>query len=151
MITMRPAVAEDALYLFEWRNDAETQAASRSTAPVSQEEHNRWVMMNVMQGYPQHLVLIAEAEHHRIGVVRFDTDKRDLMAFEVGITIAPQHRGQGFSGDVLREACSYMGEFTLNAEVKRENTISRKLFERCGFEEIGRSGGYLQFRKEPTR
>lgn len=148
---MRPAGADDATFLFKWRNDETTQAASRSTAPVSEEEHSRWMMMNVMQGYPQHLVMIAEAEHHRIGVVRFDTDKRDLMAFEVGITIAPQHRGHGFSGDVLREACSYMGEFTLNAEVRRENTVSRKLFERCGFEEIGRSSGYLQFRKEPTR
>jgi RimJ/RimL family protein N-acetyltransferase len=151
VIRMRPAQASDADYLFDWRNDERTMAMSRSTAPVSAEEHSRWMMMNVTQGYPQHLVMIAESDHHRVGVVRFDTDKRDLMAFDVSITIAPQHRGQGFSLDVLREACSYMSEFTLKAEVRQENTASRKLFERCEFEEVGRGGGYLQFRKEPVR
>lgn len=150
-MTVRPATADDGDLLLAWRNDPETQAASRSTAPVSEEEHSRWMMMHVAQGYPQHLVLIAEDDHHRIGVVRFDADRRDVMSFEVGITIAPEYRGQGFSPNVLRQACSYMGEFTLNAEVRRESTISRKLFERCGFEEISRSSGYLQFRKEPAR
>lgn len=151
-ISVRPAAAKDGEMLFRWRNDPDTMAASRSTAPVSQEEHKRWMEFNVLYGYPQHLVMIAEDDQdHPLGVIRFDSQRSDVMKFEVSITMAPTIRGRGLAAPVLRQACSYMGEFTINAEVKRDNTASRKLFESCGFEEIGRSSGYLQFRKEPSR
>lgn len=150
MIKIRPAHSGDSDKLFAWRNDPVTQANSHSTAPVPQDAHARWMMMNVLQGYPAHCVLIAEADFGQVGVVRFDSRKSDGMHYEVGITIAPEHRGKGLASSVLSEACDYMSEFTIHAEVKKENLPSRKLFERCGFEEVARSSGYLNYRKEPT-
>lgn len=153
MITLRPANAGDSERLFAWRNDPETQAASVSTAPVSREDHKRWMEFNVQYGYPQHLVMIAESDDMTkpIGVVRFDSQKRDLMKFDVSITMAPAYRGMRLGERVLHDACAYMSEFTIDAMVKSDNTSSRRLFASCGFEEIGRSSGYLQFRKEPAR
>lgn len=150
MIRLRPANGGDSERLFGWRNDPETQANSRSTAPVPRDAHARWMMMNVMQGYPAHLVMIAEAEQlGSVGVVRFDSHKQDGMHYDVGITIAPEYRGEGLATPVLTEACEYMSEFTLHAEVKMDNVASRRLFERCGFEEVSRSSDYLILEREP--
>lgn len=151
MIKIRPANEMDSNLLFAWRNDPVTQACSRSTAPVAREDHERWMKFNVLQGYPQHLVMMAETQTGTVGTVRFDAARDDLMTFEVSITIAPKYRNKGLASSVLSEACSYMGEYTINAEVKHENTASRRLFEGCGFEEIGRSSGYLSYRREPVR
>jgi RimJ/RimL family protein N-acetyltransferase len=151
MIMMRPATPADSDLLFAWRNDPGTQAASRSTAPVPREDHERWMQFNVAYGYPQHLVMIADSDIGSLGVVRFDMDKADVLACEVSITIAPEHRGKGMAKDILSQACGYMHEYRIDAEVKHENIGSRRLFERCGFEEIGRSSGYLRYRMEPVR
>lgn len=151
MIDLRPATMMDSDKLFAWRNDPVTQACSRSTAPVPRADHDRWMKFNVLLGYPQHIVLIADSEFGAVGVVRFDAEKNDALSYEVSITIAPNHRGKGVARGILHTACGYMDEYTINAEVKSDNTKSRHIFEQCGFEEIGRSNGYLQYRKEPAR
>ena len=147
---LRPATMHDSDLLFSWRNDPVTCANSRSTAAVPREDHDRWMQFNVLMGQPEHAVIIADSELGGIGVVRFDAAKNDLMAYEVSLTIAPEARGQGIGLVILDNACSHFSEFALTAEVRHDNIASRKVFERCGFDEIGRSGGFLQYRKEPV-
>lgn len=149
MIRIRPATADDSEQLLAWRNDPMTQAMSKSTAPVMPDAHARWMMMHVMQGYPAHLVMIAENDLGALGVVRFDCQKNDTMHYDVGITMNPKYRGRGIAKGVLSQACNLMDEFTIHADVRKENAASRHLFERCGFEEVSRSSGYINYRKEP--
>jgi len=149
-MTLRLATAKDSDNLFAWRNDPVTQACSRSTAPVARDEHERWMTGNVMLGFPEHMVLIAESERGPLGVVRFDGIKGDDLALAVSITIAPKHRGQGLARGILSEACASMSDYTIHAEVRKENRASRRLFARCGFDEIGRSGDFLSYRREPV-
>lgn len=152
-ITLRQATQDDSDRLFAWRNDPLVQANSRSTAPVTREQHAHFMQFYVNYGYPQHLVLIAEKEdsHAPVGVVRFDGNRRDVMRFEVSISVAAPYRGQGMAAPMLRDACQYMSEYTIDAHVRQENTPSRRLFESCGFEEVGSDHGVLHYRKEPTR
>lgn len=150
MIDLRPATMFDSDDLFAWRNDPVTQACSRSTAAVSREEHDRWMKFNVLLGYPQHIVLIAYSEFGSVGVVRFDASRDDLMSYEASITIAPKHRGNGVAEGILHTACGYMGEYTIRAEVRADNTASRKVFERCGFREVGSDDGFIEYWKGPT-
>lgn len=150
---LRLATEEDSDVLFAWRNDPTTQAASKSTAPVSREDHERWMKFNVLIGYPEHRVLIGDDGYSKLGVVRFDASKDDLMAFDVSITVAPERRGDGIGVAMLREACSFMTDFELRAEARRENAASRKIFERCGFTEtryVGSGHGFVNFVKEPV-
>lgn len=149
MIDLRPANFRDADNLFAWRNDPVTLACSRSTAVIPREDHDRWMQFNVMQGYPEHIVLMAETEHGSVGVVRFDAERGDTMSFKASITMAPKHRGEGLARDILAEACGYMQEYTINAEIRRDNVASRRIFERCGFEQIGSDHGFLNYRREP--
>jgi RimJ/RimL family protein N-acetyltransferase len=150
MINLRPATLADADRLFAWRNDPVTCANSRSTAPVPREDHDRWMQFNVLMGQPEHAVIIAEGDLGCVGVVRFDAAKNDLMSYEASITIAPGARGRGIARPILAEACGFFSDFAITAEIRHDNVASRKVFERCGFDEIGRSSGFLQYRKEPV-
>lgn len=150
MIELRPANLEDADRLFEWRNDPVTLSCFRSTASVPREDHDIWMKFNVALGYPEHIVLMADSENGSVGVVRFDAVRSDVMSYDASITVAPKHRGKGLSLPMLAYACGYMHEYTINAEIRRENTASRKTFERCGFERIGSADGFVNYRREPA-
>ncbi len=149
MIDLRAATLADADRLFAWRNDPITCANSRSTGAVAREDHDRWMKFNVAQGYPQHMVMIAESDTGSIGVVRFDAERRDVMRYEVSITLAPEHRGFGLGRPVLAQACAYMPDFSLSAVIRTNNTASRKIFAECGFEETGSDHGFVTCRRQP--
>lgn len=149
MIGLRPASMGDADTLFAWRNDPLTLACSRSTAAVPREDHNHWMQFNVAQGYPLHLVLIAESTVDKIGVVRFDTVRSDVMSFDVSLTIAPRYRGKRMAAGILDEACRYMAEYTLNATIRSSNVASQRVFERCGFDLVGGDDDFRNYRKQP--
>lgn len=149
MISLRPAMPKDADDLFAWRNDPVTLACFRSTAAVPREDHDQWMRFNVMHGYPEHIVLIAENYEGKLGVVRFDAEKNDTMTFEASITMAPAHRGKGLAGTVLAQACCYMTEYTINADIRRDNYRSRNIFAQCGFDLVGQKDGFVQYRREP--
>lgn len=149
MIDIRPATINDAEKLFAWRNDPVTCANSRSTATVPRDVHDRWMKYNVVQGYPEHIILIADSDAGSIGVVRFDAVKDDLMSYEASITLASSCRGRGTARSILAEACSYMPEYSIYAEIKPQNWASRRIFEECGFCEIGSDHHLIRYRREP--
>lgn len=147
MISLRAATMQDADRLFAWRNDPVTLAGSKSTAPVPRSDHNQWMTLNVLYGYPEHIVLMAHDQAAPVGVVRFDALKSDVMQYKASLTIAPQHRGLGYSYPVLAEACAYMTDYTVLADIRKDNTASRKAFERCGFRETGSDDHFVFYRK----
>lgn len=149
MTRLRPATMNDADDLFAWRNDAETLACSRSTVAIEREDHQRWMQFNVQHGYPAHMVMVAENEYGKLGVVRFDADRSDGMVYEASITIAPKHRGRGYSLEILSQACAYMHESILDAEIRRDNLRSRRIFGECGFELTDSIGDFVYYRREP--
>jgi RimJ/RimL family protein N-acetyltransferase len=149
MLELRPATVADSESLFAWRNDPVTMACSKSTAPVSREDHDRWMKFSVAQGYPEHIVLMADDGPASVGVVRFDSSRRDEMVYHASITVAPQHRGRGYSALMLALACSYMPEYAIRAEIRANNTVSRKTFERCGFHEVGADQGFITYERGP--
>lgn len=149
MTFLRPATMKDADNLFNWRNDPLTQACFKSTAAVSREDHNQWMQFSVQQGYPQHIVMIAEDENYgSIGVVRFDA-QNDVLTYGVSVTMAPGLRGRGMAQDALSQACAYMHEYRLDAEIRKSNIRSRAIFRKCGFELAGESGDFVTYRREP--
>ena len=148
---LRAATMADSNMLFIWRNEPSTRAVSRHTEEISREDHDAWMRTHVDRGFPWHQVLIAKSEQRNYGVVRFDADTKDTknMAFEVSITVSPFNRGLGFGQQILTKACKKFSGFPLLAEIKDDNIASRKLFERCGFKEIGSDQDFIQYRREP--
>lgn len=150
MIHMRQATLNDADALFYWRNDPVTCANSKSTAAVPREDHDRWMQFNVTQGYPSHLVLMAESDIGCIGVVRFDATRGDVMTYEASITVAPRARGHGLAKEILTRACGYMADYTLDAVIRVDNIPSRRAFEACGFEEVEIDHHFIKYRRDPV-
>jgi RimJ/RimL family protein N-acetyltransferase len=149
VLDVRPATMADTDLLFGWANDATTRAWSKSTQPISREEHERWMSLNVLTGYPAHWVMIAHNDFGDVGVVRFDMVKGDVMSYEVSITIGSDHRGKGYGCNALERACQIMFDSTLIAEIKSSNMASRRIFEHCGFEAESRSSTSIIYRREP--
>lgn len=157
-VSLRLATMADRDDLLRWRNDDATCRASRSTAKVSDADHDRWMKSHVVRGFPDHLVLIAEPSRviAKLGVIRLD--RNSWMAwYEVSITVAPEHRGNGVGTSMLKAVCDFSGHHTLKARIRMENSASRNIFGRCGFlVEAGGSqdwpgnynSGIIQYRRE---
>lgn len=141
---LRKATLADADLLLAWRNDPETRANSRNGNPITKDEHAAWMKRAVDPGHQDQLVLIAYDSRGPIGVLRFSG--RDHDNYEVSIAIAPTRRGEGLGFRVLKLGCDAMKGF-LVAEIKSVNLPSRKIFEKCGFEEISEHGGYMLYRR----
>lgn len=145
---MRHAVMEDSEDLFRWRNDPVTQAAFKSTAPVSREAHNEWMWRHVRYGGADHIVLIGITDNgEKAGVVRFEA--RSDLEYEVSLTVAPEHRGHGCAAEILMMGVTGMPEFAINAEIRTENRASQNVFAVCGFRQVGSDKNFLKYRRGP--
>lgn len=133
-IRMRRATEKDCLLFFHWKNDPVTLANSFQSDPVSLENHTAWFTRALQN--PALLLLIGETvEGIPVGQVRFDTTEQKAV---VGITVAPEFRGQKLGTSLLKAGCEYYHAlFPVNpvdAFIKTENTASRKVFAAAGFE-----------------
>jgi spore coat polysaccharide biosynthesis predicted glycosyltransferase SpsG/RimJ/RimL family protein N-acetyltransferase len=132
LLRARRATRSDARVLFDWRNDPQTRAASRSSGTLDWGGHVRWVEGTVEQ--PARQLLIVEDDIGRpVGTVRWD--RRD-DGWEVSITTAPAERGRGLGREILaagEEALADARPGRLIATVHRDNAASRHLFARAGY------------------
>lgn len=149
MFDLRIAQMGDADKLFAWANDADTRAWSKSSAVIERSAHDNWMQLYVAQGYPAHLVLIADSDFGPVGTLRFDAAKNDVMSYYVSITVAPEHRGRRYGGAMLDLGCKMMPEVTLLADVKDGNAGSHAIFQKAGFSELSRRGQYTRYCREP--
>jgi UDP-2,4-diacetamido-2,4,6-trideoxy-beta-L-altropyranose hydrolase len=127
-VRVRPAVAEDARHLFEWRNHPAIRRASRSSAPLEWAAHNLW-LAGVL-GDPTRVLLIGESAGEPVGVVRFDVSEE---AAQVSIYTVPGHEQRGTGTEVLAAAEAWLSTHRpdvrhLHAEVLGENASSHRLF-----------------------
>jgi ribosomal protein S18 acetylase RimI-like enzyme len=130
---VRIATQDDALVILAWRNDETTRAMSRNTDIVAKETHLAWFAKAIEN--PNLLILIGLKAEIPAGMARFDKIDEDL--WELNINIAPENRGRGIGKALLASAldnfyASHPGASVL-AQVKTENTSSKRLFESLRF------------------
>lgn len=143
-VTVRPATPDDSRRLFDWRNDPVTRAMSLTTDPVPWEVHTLW-FATVMNSRNRP-IFIGERDGVAIGMVRFDISG-DLA--EISVALAPEARGQRLATPLLRAAIAALHAqrpVAILAEVRPENTASRRAFLAAGFREEQPVDGILRFR-----
>lgn len=149
--TLRPATADDAAMLLEWRNDPLTRAASLDAGMIAPAAHFDWFAHALTD--PDRQILIAERDGAPAGMVRFDlvapeTARRGVPEGDpchgagshrrrvaVSIMLAPRMRGLGLGRGILEAAlaaCRFDGR-VLCARIRAGNTASLALFRACGF------------------
>jgi RimJ/RimL family protein N-acetyltransferase len=122
---IRPATKDDALLLFEWRNDESTRRMSKSKDVVRWEHHLDWLDRRLKMEHPNLFVF----EEDGTPVATFRIDENNLS-----YTVAPHHRNRGIAQRMLTEVRSRFG--CLRAEVYAENTASIKVAQSAGMDVV---------------
>lgn len=131
-IRLRPAESGDADRVLEWRNDAEAVRFSETGRAVDVEAHEAWFAARLED--PSTRIWIAERDGRPLGTVRIEVR---AAVGAVSIAVAPEWRGQGIGGRILRLVQDELeGDFqveSLTAVVRVDNAASLRLFEHAGF------------------
>lgn len=142
-VVLRAISMKDANMLMELINDAETEKMlGGSSFPVSFEGQEKWIAaQNGRTDVLRCIVALKENEKGIGTVILSDIDSKNGVA-QVHIKMDKQRgRGKGYGSDALNAIVNYaFDEMRLNciyADVLEYNTVSQKLFEKCGFHRDG--------------
>ena len=133
-LRLRRATMQDAEALFEWRNEPTARAMSYSSDPVSWSGHVRWLEARLAS--PHCLALLAEAQGLPVGQVRFDIEAdRAVLSYALDVLV----RGRGWSHWLVDSGVQLLRRqwptLAVHAHVKVENSASRRVFSRLGWQE----------------
>lgn len=134
-VHLRPARLADARLLFRWRNDPRTVATSISQNQVAWDEHVDWLRRKIADDAWRGWVAL-DADGDAIGLARFQ--REDESAWNIGVVIAPQRRGERLAPVVIREGCRRLtglsdAALKVVAVIRHDNIASIRSFERAGF------------------
>lgn len=138
-IELRPVRVQDLELLLAWRSNPVVYEEFREQeGPLDWEGHLEWFATRP-EGRRD---LIIEHDGRRVGVVGLSEDKEvSIYVGEVSLW------GEGVATTALRDAVKRFGD-GLHARIHRDNEASKRLFERCGFEQVG-AGEWLRYEFEP--
>src|SRR5690349_18636070 len=99
-MALRPAEPADALRLFTWRTDPETQAMSLHPGPQTLDEHRGW--LDRVLADPQVNLFIAELDGAPVGTGRLNWQGARRQLAEVSVTVAPEARQRGHAAELIQ-------------------------------------------------
>lgn len=142
-LRLRALEPTDLDLLYAWENDATVWTVSDTAAPYS-----RQVLWQYLENYTgdiyqsrQLRLMIELNDGTAVGTVDFfHFDPLNNRA-ELGLLIAPEHRGNGYGQMALQLARDYaaqhIGMRQLYVYIRTDNTTCLKLFQNFGFEQCG--------------
>jgi spore coat polysaccharide biosynthesis protein SpsF len=149
-LVVRPATASDAEFFARCRSDPVAVRWSRSGRPVDPATHAQWFATALEQ--PRRRLRVAEVAGEAVGTLRVDVT---AAVGEVGIAVAPAHRGRGLATPMLRAlVADCAGDpqvVTLEAVVHPDNVASLRAFTRAGFAPVGDRDGFRLLRRPVRR
>ena len=134
-ITLRPATEADEALLLEWANDPVTRGAGFRPDLITADEHRRWFADRIRSATSR--LYIGMSGSTPVGQVRLDRLPDGRV--EVGIAVAPEARGRGMGGAILRRAMDEgrrdggLAARTFQARTRPHTAASRGLFRGAGF------------------
>jgi RimJ/RimL family protein N-acetyltransferase len=136
---VRPLERKDLELVLAWRSHpAIYEYAREQDGPLEWADHLAWFE----DRSPDRFDFVIHVDCRRVGVVSLGVD--DEVSIYLGDASA---RGSGVATASLEWLCSRFDDRTpLHAEIHAENEPSQRLFERAGFEEVEREGGWLVYR-----
>lgn len=141
-LKLRRAEEKDCRFLFDLRNEEEVRKNSFQMQPIPYEQHETWFRRKLSE--QQTKIFILEQGQQPVGQVRMDICGGKA---EISYALCKSARGHGYSKWMLSELelrareAGWCRGFT--AQVKRENTASRKIFRSLQYREIVMGFGYL--------
>ena len=133
MLSLRHAIEDDAIDIFNWRNDPFALKMTLRQDAISFDVHKKWFDDTLVD--KKVVMLIGVCNEERMGVCRFSTSD-DWDYADVSININPAYRGKGLGTIFLGQAITvYLQTHTqkLFARIKNSNQASIRIFEKCDF------------------
>lgn len=135
---LREVTTQDMTILFDWTNDPVTRKNSFQTEPVLWEEHIMWLNRKLNDENCFFYIMTDGDENY--GTIRLDYHQEESSAL-ISFSIDSKYRGHGLGNHLLALAEKKASEVstdnivikTLIGEVKKENVVSSKCFEKNGY------------------
>jgi UDP-2,4-diacetamido-2,4,6-trideoxy-beta-L-altropyranose hydrolase len=134
-IVLRPVRRDDCDLLWQWANEPAVRAVSFSSESIPWEQHVQWFESKI-NDESCHLFLAVNHRNAPFGQVKFDIQGKEAV---ISTTIAKDYRGLGYGSLLIELASRRLFEITgvsqINAYVKIDNDISKRAFEKAGYQE----------------
>lgn len=136
-ITIRPARTEDCKPLWELRNEESAREASLDSHPIPYEEHKKW-FAGKLKDKSTLIFMTLNGDSQPMGYARLNLSGEDA---EISVCVAPEFRRRRLGTSLIRKAAEEIikgGKVQrVLAQVKTNNEVSLKAFERGGFKRLG--------------
>jgi RimJ/RimL family protein N-acetyltransferase len=134
-VTLRQVRIEDLELMMAWRSNPRIYEHFREQeGPLEWAEHIQWFATRP----PERRDFVIEYQGRRVGVVAIAADG------DVGTYIGEESLwGEGIATEALKIACDRMEDRNLQAQIHTDNERSRRLFEKCGFEQVTTKGVWV--------
>ena len=137
-IHLRRAIPEDCDKVWQWRNHPSVRRFSIDTNKIKLASHREW-FQRVLRSRKQ-VLLIALRKEEEVGVLRFDMDPKTRVA-SVSIYVKPGKHHRGIGTEMMNAGERWLRENRpsmkrIVASVRKDNSVSVKLFRRAGFKPV---------------
>jgi RimJ/RimL family protein N-acetyltransferase len=150
-ITQRNATYGDAQALLLWRNHPDVRAFSLQSELIPINEHTRWLADRLLR-VDHEPFYIFESEFEVIGMCRLDLLPGAIDEYEISILVDPNRHAKGIGTKILKMSCTSFfcshPNKSIVAKVRKDNLVSRKLFESADFDLQITLGDLLYFKKD---
>ncbi|WP_029032967.1 GNAT family N-acetyltransferase [Salinimicrobium terrae] len=140
ILNIRKATEEDCSLLFKWVNNEDVRKNVLNPERINWTKHESWFRKKIDD--PNSVIYILEKDNYPIGQVRYDRNEEDF--WDIDFFIDPNFRSLGFGKKIIELT---LGEITgsVRALVKKDNVVSRKVFEKLGFQGLESKEGIFQY------
>lgn len=142
-VVIRTAKPSDAQRIWEIRNTPEARAVATTPEVVPLDKHINWFNSKYFST-EGNACFVAEIGNKVVGYSRFDLSDDK---YTNSIAIDPLMHGKGVATLLLSQSIQKLNSAKpIHAEVRKFNTVSQKLFERCGFKKSSEDSKNLYYR-----
>ena len=125
---------------------------SRNSDEIDPTTHEHWLnnKLSRLQTEPFWIILSQDSP---AGYIRFDISGQDSCTFNLSILVTPEFQGTGVASEALLLAIKRIrleyATFSIDAEIHKDNLISKKFFINSGFVLLSRNSEFNNFRFLP--
>ena len=137
---------QDAEWMLAQELSPDATAYSDYDADFTLADVKNFIDLNRTGADPSQARLLIEADGKPAGMIDLTGISKRNGHADIGILVSKEFRGKGVGTEALREAvqiAAMMGIFHIKALISSANLSSVRLFEKVGFEKIGKLPGWL--------
>lgn len=134
-ILYRKAENKDCELLYRWANNSDVRNNSFNPRRITWDEHRKWFSSKLID--PESFLFIFESEELiPLGIVRIERIRENRV---IGVTVAPEFRGQGIGSRIIELGCRKFWENKTDdifAYIKVSNKGSLMAFQNAKFKVV---------------